>query len=115
VRGRALAVIVATMTVGAVWAAPASAAVALRGRVVTESFASVAGTLFYDVYVPPGYDGSTVHYPVIYYLHGLPAGPQAFMSFGYVPEALEAAGLPSTSTKDLVRTGTPPSPCSFRS
>lgn len=64
----------------------------LQGRVVESSFASAAGTLAYDVYLPPGYDASTLRYPVVYYLHGLPAGPGAFRAFGYVPRALEQAG-----------------------
>ena len=73
---------------GAGFAAPV-----LRGRVVSGSFASAAGTLAYDVYLPPGYDSSQLRYPVIYYLHGLPARPGAFTSFTYVPAALEAAQL----------------------
>jgi S-formylglutathione hydrolase FrmB len=63
------------------------------GQVVEGSFDSAAGTLAYDVYLPPGYDTSSLHYPVIYYLHGLPAGPAAYRTFTYVPSALEAAGL----------------------
>jgi enterochelin esterase-like enzyme len=65
----------------------------LSGRIVESSFASTAGELAYDVYLPPGYDGSSLRYPVIYYLHGLPAGPESFRTFGYVPAALEAAGF----------------------
>ena len=67
-------------------------AVPLQGRVVQDSFPSAAGRLSFDVYLPPGYDGSTTRYPVVYYLHGLPAGPDAYKTFGYVPRALEAAG-----------------------
>ena len=47
----------------------------------------------YDVYLPAGYDASTRRYPVIYYLHGLPAGAGAFHSFVYVAQALERAQL----------------------
>jgi S-formylglutathione hydrolase FrmB len=71
----------------------ATAAPPLAGRIVEASFASAAGKLSYDVYLPPGYDTSAKRYPVVYYLHGLPAGGGAFRSFGYVPRALETAGL----------------------
>jgi S-formylglutathione hydrolase FrmB len=71
----------------------ATAAHGLSGRIVEGSFVSAAGPLSYDVYLPPGYDVSAEHYPVVYYLHGLPAGASAFRSFDYVPQALEAAGL----------------------
>ena len=64
----------------------------LQGSVVEDSFASAAGRLSFDVYLPPGYVGPSTRYPVVYYLHGLPAGPRAFTSFTYVPQALEAAG-----------------------
>jgi len=74
-------------------ASPGAASFALQGTVVAGSFASAAGPLAYDVYLPPGYDSTTMRYPVIYYLHGLPAGPAAFATFTYVPAALEAAHL----------------------
>jgi enterochelin esterase-like enzyme len=71
----------------------APSAAALQGRVVQDSFASkgLQGRLSFAVYVPPGYDGGAARYPVLYYLHGLPAGRRAFTSFGYVLTALEAA------------------------
>lgn len=79
----------------ALWLAAAArpVTVPLKGTVVAGSFASAAGTLAYDVYLPPGYATSGLRYPVVYYLHGLPAGPVAYKTFGYVPLALEQAGL----------------------
>ena len=71
----------------------AAAAPALSGQIVEGSFASAAGALRFDVYLPPGYTTSGRRYPVVYYLHGLPAGPDAFRTFGYVPQALESVGL----------------------
>lgn len=72
----------------------APSASALQGRIVQDSFASkgLQSRLSFAVYLPPGYDASTTHYPVIYYLHGLPANAQAFTSFRYVVNALELAG-----------------------
>jgi S-formylglutathione hydrolase FrmB len=69
-------------------------ALALQGRVVEDSIPTrgLHGRLSFDVYLPPGYDGSTTRYPTVYYLHGLPAGPRAFTSFGYVASALDSTG-----------------------
>lgn len=78
---------IAALVAAAVLASP------LHGRVVEGSFPSSAGTLAYDVYLPPGYDTSGERYPVVYYLHGLPAKATSFRSFGYVPQALEQDGL----------------------
>jgi predicted peptidase len=33
----------------------------------------VNGTLHYSIAFPPGYDSSGKRYPVVYFLHGLPA------------------------------------------
>jgi enterochelin esterase-like enzyme len=74
--------------------------------VTTGSFESSAGTLGYDVYLPPGYATSGLRYPVIYYLHGLPAAAASFHGAGYVFRAAQVAGLdaivvaPQTSTDD---------------
>lgn len=94
-RGGALAVVFVVAAAVAATAGRGSASLSLQGRLVSGSFASSAGTLAYEVYLPPGYDSSTLRYPVIYYLHGLPAGPAAFTTFTYVPAALEAARLPA--------------------
>lgn len=71
----------------------APSASALQGRIVQDSFASkgLQSRLSFAVYLPPGYDGGTIRYPVIYYLHGLPANAQAYTSFRYVVNALELA------------------------
>ena len=59
------------------------------------SFSSAAGSLSYDVYLPPGYATSGLRYPTIYYLHGLPATASSYESFGFVPKALEEDGIPA--------------------
>src|SRR5689334_7306241 len=64
-----------------------------RATIETHSFASAAGTIQYDVYLPPDYASSSLRYPVVYYLHGLPAGPLAFHTATYVAQAAVAAGL----------------------
>ena len=83
---RALVIVLAALVL-------APSAGALQGRIVEDSFASkgLGGRLSFDVYLPPGYDASTVRYPVLYYLHGLPGGPRSFTGVTYVLRALEAA------------------------
>ena len=44
------------------------------------------------IWLPPGYATSGRHYPVIYFLHGLPSGPSAYQSLGWVQAALAATG-----------------------
>jgi enterochelin esterase-like enzyme len=53
---------------------------------------SHAGALHYEVYLPDGYATSGLRYPVLYFLHGLPAGANAYQSFGWVEQALERTG-----------------------
>ena len=48
--------------------------------------------LHFLVRLPAGYGTSTSRYPVIYFLHGLPAGPSSYKSLGWVGKALEQTG-----------------------
>lgn len=89
---RAIAV-AATVACLAVPAAATAGRSATGLTAQTLSFDSAAGPLQYDVYLPAGYDTSTLHYPVLYYLHGLPAGPLAFHTAGYVAQAVAQAGI----------------------
>jgi enterochelin esterase-like enzyme len=89
-----------TLPVLASIAAAAAAAAALAGtggsRDVDAAFVSQAiGTLHFRIYLPPGYDDTTMRYPVVYFLHGLPAGSGSYRSLGFVRRALEAAGRPA--------------------
>jgi S-formylglutathione hydrolase FrmB len=92
IRGVALTAALAVAALIGVLAAEASGPQALAGTVVERSFHSSAGTLSFDVYLPPGYSTSGLRYPVVYYLHGLPASATAYRTFEWVPRALEAAG-----------------------
>ncbi len=67
----------------------------LSGTIVFGSFRSHAlnGTDHYSVYLPPGYSSSGRHYPVVYFLHGLPDQPDAYKSISTVAGAVEASGL----------------------
>lgn len=71
-----------------------SAAPPLTGKISYGTFASKAldGTVHYSVYFPPGYDQGTARYPVVYFLHGLPAADTAYRSITPVAQALEQAG-----------------------
>jgi S-formylglutathione hydrolase FrmB len=43
---------------------------------------ALRGTIHYAVALPPGYGTSGRRYPVVYFLHGLPAGPNAYEAIG---------------------------------
>src|SRR4051794_29070426 len=51
------------------------------------------GTVHYSVYLPKGYSTSGKRYPVVYFLHGLPAGGDAYSRIGWVAHAAHKAGL----------------------
>ena len=72
-----------------------AAATGLRsGRDVDEQFpsAALAGRAHALVVLPPGYAKSGLRYPVVYFLHGLPAGPSSYRASGWLEHALELAG-----------------------
>jgi len=53
------------------------------------------GSLGYEIYLPGGYDTSSIRYPVVYFLHGLPAGSTAFRMFDWLDQALDRTGKPA--------------------
>lgn len=53
---------------------------------------ALRGRLHYLVALPPGYATSGRRYPVIYFLHGLPASETSYQSLGWVEQALTATG-----------------------
>jgi S-formylglutathione hydrolase FrmB len=59
-------------------------------RQVAVAFRSVAlrGTIHAQVVLPPDYDTSGERYPVVYFLHGLPAGPTAYRDVTWLQKAL---------------------------
>jgi enterochelin esterase-like enzyme len=64
-------------------AAPQSLAISCRSP-------SLGGTLPAVVYLPAGYRGGTRRYPVVYFLHGLPATPSSYTYNGFVAAAVAA-------------------------
>jgi putative tributyrin esterase len=69
----------------------------VRGRLEEGSFASKAlrGRVGFEIYLPPGYGQTGARYPVVYFLHGLPAPASAFHGTGAFAQAFEAAGRPA--------------------
>jgi enterochelin esterase-like enzyme len=49
---------------------------------------ALGGTLPAVVYLPAGYAGGTAAYPVVYFLHGLPANPISYEANGFVASAI---------------------------
>jgi enterochelin esterase-like enzyme len=74
---------------------PAAVPAQTTGKTLEASYTSKAleGRLRFAVYLPPGYTQSRARYPVIYFLHGLPASPYAYRGIGFVVQALERANL----------------------
>jgi S-formylglutathione hydrolase FrmB len=64
----------------------------LHARLLDVSFRSRAldGPLGMVLYLPPGYSLGHTRYPVIYFLHGLPATPVAYRHVGLLADALDA-------------------------
>jgi enterochelin esterase-like enzyme len=53
---------------------------------------AVNGTLHYAIALPPGYASSGKRYPVVYFLHGLPANDQAYKGITGYADSLAATG-----------------------
>lgn len=86
------------MRVRAVFALPvlalvlAGGATARQGRELDEGITSVAlrGTVHARVVLPAGYDDQPLRrYPVIYFLHGLPAGSSAYQGNDWLIDAMD--------------------------
>ncbi len=86
----------ATTLVVAALLAPAAAARIEHDEVVA-TFRSVAlaGKMHALVFLPPGYPGAGTRYPVVYFLHGLPAGPATFKGSKWLAASLQAVGRPA--------------------
>jgi enterochelin esterase-like enzyme len=61
------------------------------------SFSSraVKGTLHFEIALPPGYATSQKRYPVVYFLHGLPANAQTYNNIGGYANSLAATRHPA--------------------
>lgn len=98
-RGRAgRAAVLAAIVVAAALAAAATLVRDARGRGADVAIGertlrsrALGMTLRFAVSLPPGYDDGG-RYPVIYFLHGLPASASAFRDIGFVRRALEQVG-----------------------
>jgi S-formylglutathione hydrolase FrmB len=75
-------------------AAAAGAAVLRQSRDLDEKFRSVAlkGPVHARVVLPPDYATSRKRYPVVYFLHGLPANGTSYQGNDWLIDALESAG-----------------------
>lgn len=87
---RRIAILLLVFSLLGTWAGGAAA----RGTTLDESLPSRAlGTpLHFAVYLPPGYATSGLRYPVVYFLHGLPADDRAYRGIGFLARALDALG-----------------------
>jgi len=88
--GHALVVLAALSTV-----AGGTAALLRSNRTVDDGFTSVAlgGYVHARVILPPGYDDSTTRrYPVVYFLHGLPATSTSYLGNAWLEQAVQSAG-----------------------
>lgn len=86
---RAAAVLLVAAVAGFT-APPASQAA--HGIVASISSRALAGTLHVRIVLPAGYTAGGERYPVVYFLHGLPADGSAFLGNDWVSDALEQAG-----------------------
>lgn len=87
VRAFFVVVLVAGVCVGV--AQPRSAPVR-RERAIWSP--AVKGRLGLGVYLPAGYASTSRRYPVVYFLHGLPASPTSFRGADFLARALHASG-----------------------
>lgn len=56
------------------------------------SSAAIGGRLHFEAYLPDGYATSSLRYPVLYVLHGLPSSASAYTGLGFVERALDTIG-----------------------
>jgi len=75
-------------------AAAAGAAILRQSRDLDETIRSVAlnGRVHARVVLPPGYSDSRERYPVVYFLHGLPANAAAYRGNDWLIDSLGRAG-----------------------
>ena len=84
----------AGLVLAAALAAAGAATLERQSRDLDESVQSVAlrGRVHALVVLPAGYAGSSKRYPVVYFLHGLPAGSSAYRGSRWLERALANAG-----------------------
>ncbi|HLY94275.1 MAG TPA: alpha/beta hydrolase-fold protein [Gaiellaceae bacterium] len=94
--GRAIYAALGIAALALLGAVPASAA-PTRVETSTASFRSRAldSVVHYLIQLPPDYATSGKRYPVVYFLHGLPAGPTTYQGVAWVGQALAAETKPA--------------------
>jgi enterochelin esterase-like enzyme len=81
----------APATVPSAQITPSAAAATASGMQITCPAPALGGKLPTVVYLPAGYSTSAPGYPVVYFLHGLPAGPSSYLGSAFVASALTTA------------------------
>ena len=71
---------------------PAKTASPARTVTVMCNSPSLDGKLPVAVYLPAGYEHGKTRYPVVYFLHGLPAGPSSYTANSFVARAFAEDG-----------------------
>ena len=101
---RPLAIVAGVLVLagGATAAALHTTSVQIDERVPSAALAAKVRAL---VVLPPGYARSGLRYPVVYFLHGLPAPPSAYKENGWVERALERVGPAILVEPQGARTG----------
>lgn len=96
-RRATIGIVAAALVVAAVVAGEVAGRTKWTGTTAETSFYShgVRGRVHLSVYLPPGYATSTRRYPVVYFLHGLPAGSRSYQGFDFLRRALDAVGKPA--------------------
>lgn len=90
--GLALAATVAAVVASGHSSAPHAAPSPAHTLSVSCRSPSLGGALPAAVYLPAGYLNESSRYPVIYFLHGLPAGPSSYKTNAFVAQAVGASG-----------------------
>jgi S-formylglutathione hydrolase FrmB len=83
VRSFALTLSAAALALAAL--SPSASARALDTRLPSKA---LQGPMHARIVLPAGYDTSRAHYPVVYFLHGLPAGPSTYDRSHWIEQAL---------------------------
>ena len=87
---RRLSILVVVVCCAAVWAGAGSGGVLAIDAQVTS--VALGGPVHALVVLPAGYATSHRRYPVVYFLHGLPAGPAAYRSNAWLTQLVSTVG-----------------------
>lgn len=90
---RVLAALLLALTIGGVPASAEARAHGVQAQVLRTIYSpAVEGKLRLAVSLPAGYEAGTERYPVIYFLHGLPAVASSYRAANFLSRALVASG-----------------------